>query len=78
MWFSYDYEAEIYCHLSAMIAKSTDLQNFRALGKPQAELCLLKFEKLDVCIRPLFANPVTYSYSYSYLLRTCIASHSNM
>ena len=24
------------------------------------KLCLFKVAKLDVCIRPLFANPVTY------------------
>ena len=35
-------------------------QNLRALDKPQAKLCLLEVEKLDACIRPLFANPVTY------------------
>ena len=29
-------------------------------GQTQAELHILKVEKLDVCIRPLFANPVTY------------------
>ena len=36
------------------------LQNFN-IDKPQAELCLLKFEKLDACIRLLFPNPVTYT-----------------
>ena len=35
------------------------LQNFKAVAQLQAELHLLKVEKLDVCIRPLFANPVT-------------------
>ena len=30
--------------------------------KPQAKLCLLEVEKLDACIRPLFANPVIYIY----------------
>ena len=35
-------------------------QNVRALGKPQAKLCLLEVEKLDACLRSLFANPVTY------------------
>ena len=33
--------------------------NFGAVAELQAELYLLKFEKFDVCIRPLFANPVT-------------------
>ena len=35
-------------------------QNFKAVAQLQAELHLLKVEKLDACIRPLFANPVTY------------------
>ena len=30
------------------------------LSQPQAELHLLKVDKLDVCIIPLFTNPVTY------------------
>ena len=55
MWFSY--EAEIYCHFSGYSKVSP--QNVRALGKPQAKLCLLEVEKLDACTRPLFANPVT-------------------
>jgi len=38
-------------------------QNFKAIGGLQTELCLVKVEKLDACIRPLFANPVTYSAS---------------
>ena len=37
------------------------LQNFKAVPQLQAELHLLKVEKLDACIRPLFANPVTYN-----------------
>jgi len=35
-------------------------QNFEAISGLQAELCLVKVEKLDACIRFLFANPVTY------------------
>jgi len=42
-----------------MIARSPD--NFKAVDKPEAKLHLLKVEKLDACIRPLFANPVTYN-----------------
>ena len=41
-----------------MIEKSS--QNFKAVAQLQAELHLLKVEKLDVCIRTLFTNPVTY------------------
>ena len=37
------------------------LPNFKAVGQTKAELCSLKVEKLDACIRPLFANPVTYT-----------------
>ena len=37
-------------------------QNFKAVVQLQAELHLLKVEKLDACIRPLFANPVTYLF----------------
>ena len=50
-----------------MIGQSS--QNFKAVAQLQAELHLLKVEKLDVCIRLLFANPVTYlqaSLSYIY------------
>ena len=36
------------------------LPNFKALGPTEAELHILKVEKLDACIRPLFANSVTY------------------
>ena len=34
--------------------------NFKAVGQTRAELHIFKVEKLDACIRPLFANPVTY------------------
>lgn len=36
------------------------LPSFKTVGPVEAELHILKFEKLDVCIRPLFANSVTY------------------
>ena len=36
------------------------LPNFKAVGLIEAELHILKVEKLDACIRPLFANSVTY------------------
>ena len=52
---------------SVMKLKFTDSkvspQNFRALGKPQAKLCFLEVEKLDACIRPLFAI-----WSHMYLV----------
>jgi len=35
-------------------------QNFEAIAALQAELCLVEFENLNACIRPLFANLVTY------------------
>ena len=36
------------------------IPSFKAVGLLEAELHILKVEKLDVCIRPLFANSVTY------------------
>ena len=36
------------------------LPNFRAVGQTQAELRILKVEKLDAYTKPLFTNPVTY------------------
>ena len=33
----------------------------RKISKLQAKLHLLQVENMDACIRPLFANPVTYS-----------------
>ena len=38
------------------------LPNFKAVCPTQTELHSLKVKKLDVCIRPFFANPVTYMY----------------
>ena len=38
-------------------------RNFKTLGQTQAELHSLKVENLEVCIRLLFANSVTY-YNY--------------
>ena len=43
-----------------MIGKSSH-QNLEAVAQLQAELHLLKVEKLDACITPLFANLFTYS-----------------
>ena len=34
--------------------------NFKAVGLIDAELHILKGEKLDACIKPLFTNSVTY------------------
>ena len=36
------------------------LPNFKAVGQIGAELHIFKVEKMDACITPLFANPVTY------------------
>ena len=41
-----------------MIGKS--FHKISAVAQLQAELHLLKVEKSDECIRPLFANPVIY------------------
>ena len=38
------------------------LPNFKAVGPIEAELHILKVEKLDACIRPLFTNSVTYMH----------------
>ena len=38
------------------------LLHFKALGQTQAELQIPKFEKVDACIRSLFANLVTYAH----------------
>ena len=46
------------------------LPNLKAVGLIEAELHILKFKKLDTCIRPLFANSVTYMlYAHAY---TCV------
>ena len=39
------------------------LPKFKTVGPIETELHILKFEKLDACIRPLFASSVTYSPS---------------
>ena len=39
------------------------LPNFKAAGQTGAELHIFKVEKMDACIRPLFANPVTYVHA---------------
>ena len=55
-----------------MIRRKVLSQNFKAL---QAELHLLKVEKLDAYIRPLFANPVIITYVCSYYRIYYIATH---
>ena len=40
------------------------IPNFKVVGQIQAEFYTLKVRKLDVCIRPLFANPATYDERY--------------
>ena len=47
------------------------LPNFKAVGQTQSELHSLKVENLDACIRPLFANSITY---YVYTLGVCCNS----
>ena len=47
-------------------------QSFKAVDQTQAELHSLKVEKLDVCVRPLFSNSVTYIYY------VCIRSQSEL
>ena len=42
------------------------LSNFKVVGQTQAELYSLKVEKFNACIRPLFANPVTYLLGHSW------------
>ena len=45
------------------------VQNFKTVIQSQLELHCCKVEKLDASIRPLFANPVTYVYTYTTYLR---------
>ena len=40
------------------------LPNLEVIGQTQADLHSLKVEKLYACIRPLFANSVTYLLIY--------------
>ena len=35
--------------------------NFSFIAEPHIKLCLIKVAKSDACIRPLFANPVTFT-----------------
>ena len=39
-----------------MIGQTVLLPNFKAVGQIQTEFHSLKFEKLDVCIRPFFTK----------------------
>ena len=39
--------------------------NFSLIAKLHMKLCLIKGAKSEACIRPLFANPVTYNTSIS-------------
>ena len=47
-----------------MIRRKVQIPDIKTVGYTQPELHTLEFEKLDVCIRPLFANPVTYVAMY--------------
>ena len=58
--------------------------NCKAVGPTEAELHILKVQKLDACIRPLFANSVTinvwlYFITFSYfsfqLFFHCVCKH---
>ena len=51
-----------------MLGKVCYLRNFKAVGPTEAELHILKVEKLDACIRPLFANLVKYWLAIQHLL----------
>ena len=46
------------------------LPNFKAIDQTPVELHILKAEKLDVCISPLSANPVTYIICIILLLNS--------
>ena len=48
----------IFNPISTMIGRVLQ-PNFKAVGSTEVELHILNFEKLDVCIRLLFANSVT-------------------
>ena len=51
--------------------------NSKVVGQTQAKLCTLKFEKLDACIRPYFANPITNkgsSLTYAQINKQLIAT----
>ena len=54
--------------------------NFSFIAEPHMKLCLIKVAKSDACIRPLFANLVTYYGSIqlgvliSHLIRSCTGS----
>ena len=51
---------------------------FKAVSSIQAELYILKVEKLDACIRPLFTNPVTYTYVCMYVVYICTRAETNI
>ena len=57
------------------------LPNFKAVGTIEAEIHILKVKKLDACIRPLFANLVTYVmhrscfHFYSMQNSSCLQWH---
>ena len=55
------------------------LLNYKAVGPIEGELYILKVEKLDACIRPLFTNSVTYALAghascYNHILVSLLAS----
>ena len=45
--------------------------NFRAVDLPHTALYVLKVQKLDVSIRPLFANPVTHTLAINTQMIHC-------
>ena len=50
--------------------------NFKVVGATEAELHILKVEKSDACIRPLFANSVTYREWLSLCFKFLPPSHN--
>ena len=57
------------------------ISNFNTVGQTiKAELYILKNEKLDACVRSLFANPVTYTITdakfsfFSYIYSISVKS----
>ena len=55
--------------------RKNSVHNFKTVVQSQVELESCKVEKLDVSIRPLFANPVTYKGWYTWLCDTHIYTY---
>ena len=48
-------------------------ENFSLISYSQMKLCLYKVTKSDACIRPIFANPVTYEHVYFLAIRPILS-----